>query len=82
MLSNEIKKGFKLVANGLDGTMFDNAKGNTRMVKVDGVCGLEIGSVYVWNISKVENPVTGQWERVELTDKQVKTRSLVSAMGF
>jgi hypothetical protein len=82
MLSNEIKKGFKLVANGFSGTMVDNLKGNTRMVEVDGICGQEIGSVYVWNISRVENPVTGEWEKVELTEKQIKTRSLVRSMGF
>ena len=80
MLSNDIKKGMEVVANGFSGsTMMDNLKGNIRMVKVNGFV-LEIGSVYVWDISEVKNPVTGLWEKVELTDKQKAAKKMVNAI--
>lgn len=70
----------EVVANGFSGsTMMDNLKGNIRMVKVNGFV-LEIGSVYVWDISEVKNPVTGLWEKVELTDKQKAAKKMVNAI--
>jgi hypothetical protein len=82
MLSNEIKEGAGVVANGFKGRMADNGKGNTRLVDVFGICGWEMGSVYVWDISSAENLETGEWERVQLTEKQIKSRGMVKAMGF
>jgi hypothetical protein len=49
MLTNDIKKGAKLVlTGGRCATMYDNAKGIIRMVKTDDTNGYyeEIGSVY------------------------------------
>ena len=81
MKTNEIKKGARVhLRNGWYGTMFDNAKGNTRMVNVEGFV-TEIGSVYSHDIVAVE--IKGQlgaadrWQAIEHTPAQLKLRKLV-----
>ena len=81
MLSNDMKKGMKVIMRGgWKGTIMNNRKGNLRMVEVQGFC-TDTGDNYVWNIARVEVE-PGKWEDVELTDKQKKARSMVKAMGF
>ena len=80
VLSNDIKKGMQLTANGFRGEMFDNKRGNIRTIKVDGIMGQEIGSCYVWDISSVT--IDGMNHRVELTPKQKQARIKIKAMGF
>jgi hypothetical protein len=59
--------------------MFDNAKGNTRMVEVEGFV-TEIGSVYSHDIVAVE--IKGQpsyrlaWQAIEHTPAQLKLRKI------
>jgi hypothetical protein len=83
MLTNDIKKGMRVqLKNGWEGTMMDNARGNTRMVEVEGNF-TEIGSVYVWDIASVlpMNGVSdGVWIGVDLTEKQLKTMKTVKAV--
>ena len=68
MLANDIKKGMRvLLANGWEGTMYDNAKGNIRMVDVEGTFR-EIGSVYIHDILWVK--VGDGWEYVRLSERQ------------
>ena len=92
MLTKEIKKGMRVrLRNGWYGTMFENCRGNTPMVTVEGFC-TETGSVYVFDIVRVRtnsgmgtgNPPSEfeTWEPVELTDKQKKFQQAVMAMGF
>lgn len=77
MFTNDIKKGMRIqLANGWYGTMMDNKKGNTRMAEIEGYY-TEIGSVYAWDIKKVQ--VNQSWVNVELTDKQAKDKKVVSA---
>ena len=83
MKTNDIKKGMKIrtkqLGTPISGTMEDNLKGNTRLIKTNGSeIGMfdEYGSVYVWDIVEVE--VDGIWERVELTDKQKKAEQKIS----
>jgi hypothetical protein len=81
MKTNEIRKGQRVqLRNGWFGTMADNAKGNTRMVKVEGDY-TEIGSVYSHDILRAEN-AQGSWEAVQHTDKQEKLRNTVARFGF
>tara|TARA_Y100000310_G_scaffold342139_1_gene443948 strand:+ start:1900 stop:2115 length:216 start_codon:yes stop_codon:yes gene_type:complete len=71
MLSNDLKKGDKVVlANGWNATIEDNKRGNTRLATVKGFV-TEMGSVYVWDI-----------QGIKLTAKQTKARNAVKAMGF
>lgn len=83
MLVNDIKKGMRVqLRNGWFGTMADNAKGNIRMVDVEGVVR-EIGSVYSHDIAKVlANPTNGYWENVELSERQKKAAENIKAAGF
>jgi len=60
--------------NGWYGTMADNAKGNTRMVTVEGYC-TETGSVYSHDIVRVQ--VGTDWQAIEYTDAQRKLKSTV-----
>lgn len=74
MKTNAIEKGMMVqLANGLKGIMYDNKKGNIRMVKVYGLY-IEIGSVYAWDIVGVLiddcNLVN-----VELTPSQLKAKN-------
>jgi len=78
---NDVKKGTPLVANGFQGRMMDNKKGNIRMVEVDGLCGLEIGSVYAKDITSVF--VDGKWQRVDRSDpKDKKFDDMIKSHGF
>ena len=88
MLTNNIKKGTPIRTNQLgrtvSGTMEDNMKGNTRLIKTNGSeIGFsdEMGSVYAWNIVSAKNE-DGNWETIELTQKQIETQKLNEAFGF
>lgn len=75
MKTNEIKKGTRvLLRNGWQGTMWDNARGNTRMVEVEGFF-TEIGSVYSHDIMAAKGP-DGNWIPVEHTPAQLKLRKI------
>ena len=76
MKTNEIKKGMRVqLNNGWFGTMFDNARGNTRLVEVEGIY-TEIGSVYSHDIERVV--VDGNWVMVEHTPAQLKLKRVVA----
>jgi hypothetical protein len=78
MKTNDIKKGTRVrMSNGWQGTMFDNAKGNTRMVRVEGIV-TEIGSVYAHDIVAVM--VNNMWEKVEHTEAQLRLKTSVDFM--
>ena len=77
MKTNEIKKGQRVqLRNSWEGTMFDNAKGNTRMVNVEGFV-TEIGSVYSHDIVAVWVDGSFDWTPIEHTPAQLKLRKLV-----
>ena len=77
MFTNDIKKGTRiLLANGWQGTIRDNARGNTRIAEVEGF-ETETGSVYSHDIVKVL--VNESWERVEHTPAQLKLKAQVDA---
>ena len=77
MKTNEIKKGMRVkLRNTWEGTMMDNAKGDRRMVDVEGFCR-EIGSVYSHDIVFVR--VGAEWVQVAHTEKQRKLRDQVAA---
>ena len=76
--TNDIKKGQRvLLRNSWQGTMADNARGNTRMVEVYGDY-TETGSVYSHDIAMVRNENTLKWDHVEYTPAQIKLREQVS----
>jgi len=78
MKTNDLKKGARiLLANGWYGTIVENARGNTRMAKVEGFC-TEIGSVYSHDIVRAVNAY-GLWENVQHTPQQDKLRKEVEA---
>lgn len=80
MVTNDIKKGMRVkLANGWYGTMKDNARGNTRMVEVEGVY-TEIGSVYAHDI--VSAKVDDVWCAVVHTPAQNKLKDQLCAMGW
>lgn len=82
MLSNELKKGDKVVMAGTNwpATIADNARGNIRMAEVQGFY-TETGSVYVWDIGRVvERGGVACDETIELTPNQIKARASVE--GF
>jgi hypothetical protein len=73
MLTNTLRKGDRvLLRNGWYGTIADNARGNIRMVDVEGDFR-EIGSVYSHDIMRA-CPKNGAWEDVEHTPAQLKLR--------
>lgn len=75
MKTNDIKKGTRIqLRNGWQGTMKDNAKGNTRMAEVEGFV-TEIGSVYSHDIVAAQGP-DGNWIPVEHTPAQIKLRKI------
>jgi len=75
MKTNEIKKGTRVqLRNGWQGTMADNAKGNTRMVTVEGFV-TETGSVYSHDIT--DALIGTEWVSIEHTPAQLKLRKLV-----
>jgi len=78
MLTNDIKKGMRVkLSSGWFGTMYDNKKGNTRVVDVEGDFH-EIGSVYAWDIVAVN--VDNVWHGIELTPKQLKAKTDIEKM--
>jgi hypothetical protein len=80
MKTNDIKKGTRVqLFNGWFGTMADNAKGNTRMVEVEGIF-TETGSVYSHDIKQAKNSIGG-WELVEHTPAQLKLKKQVEAFS-
>ena len=80
MFINDVKKGMRVqMRNGWYGTMADNAKGNIRMVDVEGFCR-EIGSVYAHDIAVVK--VGENWEKVVLSPAQIKKAETIRRMGF
>ena len=88
MKTNDIKKGTEIRTKQLgvsvSGTMMDNLKGNTRLIKTHGSeVGMfdEIGSVYATDIIMAVNS-DGVWEDVEHTDKQTKTADFRRLAGF
>jgi hypothetical protein len=83
MLINDIKKGTRVkLRNGWFGTMADNAKGNIRMVDVEGF-EREIGSVYSHDIQYVlTDAEAARWEDVELSPAQLKKANAIRQMGF
>lgn len=79
MKTNELKKGARIqLRNGWFGTLTDNARGNIREAKVEGIY-TEIGSVYSHDIMRA-CPVGGMWEEVEHTPAQLKLRETVEGI--
>lgn len=80
MKTNELKKGARIqLRNGWYGTVYDNARGNTRMCEVEGYC-TEIGSVYSHDIVRALG--SNGWENVDHTPAQLKLRNVVARMGY
>jgi len=80
MLVNDLKKGARVqLRNGWQADVADNAKGSTRMCKVYGF-ETEIGSVYTHDITHVQT--SHGWERVELSEAQMKQAAKIKAFGF
>ena len=77
MKTNDIKKGDRIrLRNGWYGTMMDNARTNTRVVDVEGLCR-ETGSVYAHDIVSVQ--IANEygdtvWVTVEHTPSQLKVQ--------
>lgn len=81
MLTNALKKGDRVqLRNGWMATVFDNARGNTRMCEVEGFC-TEIGSVYSHDIV-LFYPTSGSAVNVKHTEKQMNLREQVAMLGF
>lgn len=77
MLTNDLKKGTRVqLRNGWYATLEDNAKGNTRVAKVEGFV-TETGSIYAHDIVRAE--VDGEWVDVQHTPKQLKLRQMAEA---
>ena len=88
MKTNDIKKGTMIKTKQLgaivNGIMMDSLKGNTRLIETFGSeVGLfdEIGSVYATDIVSARNS-EGDWEDIELTDKQIKSITMREQFGF
>lgn len=96
MKTNELKKGtMVLLANGWHGELWDNARGNTRIVNVYGDFE-EAGSVYSHDIVAFATQQVNEDERrdksdkyawkwitdIEYTPSQIACREAVRAMGF
>ena len=79
--TNDIKKGTRLkLRNGWEADMYDNAKGNTRVVTVHGFC-TDTASVYSHDIVAYKDE-NGEWQEVEHTPAQIKCKKMNDAMGF
>jgi hypothetical protein len=91
MLTNDIKKGMWVQLSfsasmgstpRWEGEMWDNMRGNTRVVDVYG-WEHEAGSVYAFDIVGVKlNKNDAEWIPVEHTPAQLKLKDQVRAMGF
>ena len=72
MLQNEMKKGTKgMLKNSWLFRIEDNKKGNVRLATVWGY-STEMTSIYTSDIACIENPVTKQLEKLEMTPDQKK----------
>jgi hypothetical protein len=79
--TNDLKKGTRVkLRNGWFGTVFDNGRGNTRMVTVEGF-ETETGSVYAHDIMEYQD-AQGYWFAVEHTESQLKFQKQMAAMGW
>lgn len=78
--TNDIKKGAELIlADGSEGVMMDNKRGNTRMVEVTSMLGYtDIGSIYAYNILHAK--IDGVWYDVEHTPEQLRVKKLLSKL--
>ncbi len=80
MTTNELKKGAKItLRNGWEAEIADNARGNTRIVKVYGDY-TEPGSVYAHDIATAW--VDGKPVVIEHTPAQLKLREQVRTLGL
>ena len=78
MKTNDIKKGTRIqLFNGWYGTMMDNARGNIRIVDVEGIYR-EVGSVYSHDIAAAF--VGGSMVPVVHTPAQLKCRAMNTAL--
>lgn len=77
--TNELKKGTRIQLAGWYATLMNNARGLTRLAKVEGFV-TEIGSVYAHDI--VRALINGEWVLVAHTDKQMECRATVRRMGM
>lgn len=81
MKTDELKKGRRVqMRNGWEGTMLDNAKGETRRVLVEGD-HREAGTVYAHDIAYVMD-TAGDWLLVEHTPEQDRLRQLAGQLGL
>ena len=90
MLTNDMKKGMRVMMSFAasmgetprwQGTIADNKRGNLRAVTVEG-WETETGDNYVFNIEWVRPTPDSDWEKVELTPKQIEWAKEVRRMGF
>lgn len=80
MKTNDLKKGVRIqLANGWQGTIMDNKKGDIRLAEIEGDY-TEIGSVYSHDIAAAH--VNGEWVPIEHTAKQELLRARVSNHSF
>ena len=83
--TNELKKGDWIkLRNGWTGEVWDNRRGNTRVVDVYGDYH-EAGSIYAHDIvAKLDTGPTGgkQIAHIEHTPAQLKLRRSVAAFGW
>ena len=90
MKTNEIKKGMrvKLSASASmgemprwEGEMWDNMRGNTRVVNVEGFF-TEAGSVYSHDIIACKPTPDSEWIPIEYTKSQIDCKNRVAEMGW
>lgn len=81
MKTNQLKKGTRvLMRNGWFGTMADNARGNTRMVTVEGY-ETETGSVYAHDIVQYQD-ADGNWHDVTHIQSQLDLKKQLARFGW
>lgn len=83
MKTNELKKGDRIqLRNGWFGTLTDNARGNIREARVEGIY-TETGSVYSHDILRAcpqNGPNAGCWQFVDHTLAQLELRKTVEGI--
>ncbi len=78
MKTNDLKKGTRVhLRNGWYATLFDNARGNTRIATVEGHY-TETGSIYSHDIVRAEY-ANGEWAWIEHTPAQLKLKKILGA---
>jgi hypothetical protein len=77
ILSNELKKGDKIVMKGTmwQGTILDNKKGNIRLAEINGF-HKDIGSIYVHDIGYAI--IDNQRVLIELTKSQKDLEKMIA----